>query len=788
MAVEIPVRVIIDAIDNASKNFKSVASQAGNLSDAMKTLGVTGAAVGVAAGLLTRNFVNQAGAMEQNQIAFETMIGSAERATTLLQEMQDFAKQTPFNLPELVEGGKRLLAYNVTAEELIPTMDMLGNITAGVGREKLPQLILAFGQVKAATRLTGMELRQFSEAGVPLLDTLAKQFGVTAKEVSEMVTEGVVGFKDVEKALQTLTGEGGKFHDLMQKQSQSTLGKVSNLEDAWARLSITLGTMLKPATDRVISSMISLTEQIDGFAKKNPELTKNLLTVSGALAAIGAAIVPIAGAIKVLSASITVLRAAWLALAAISTPVITAIGGILAAIGAPVLLTIAAVVAALGLLYVAWTKNWGDIQGKTQQAKDAIGKAVGDMVTWITGIPDKISAVGQRIQAVWNDVATAFGIVIDVARGWDPGAIMDDKTWERFKGFALTLVDIRTRIEEFVAATGSALQALPGQIADGMEQAALRILKFYIEDVPHAWGVAAGTLFKFATETIPMAVAAMGAIITEFVTVQLPAMGEQIAMFFTVTIPAAIQAWIAYMSVAIPAAVESAKAWINDMAESIKQTLIRMKDETLAAIDAWVKQTIASMIRMKDQAFAQAEAMYTGVKDWVNKMIVDTQALLAALPGIVTAKFEEAKTAAWNKAKEIYEGVKVWIDKVVDLFNQIVSAAQRAIDKSREAFSAGFDQGRRQFGGPVSAANSYTVGEAGQETFTPQTAGYITPHGAYAGVGARGGGGPIIQFIINADMIINSPGERRSLAEALYQDLMVVARSHNMTVAEYMGG
>jgi phage-related minor tail protein len=144
---------------------------------------------------------------------------------------------------------------------------------------------------------------------------------------------------------------------------------------------------------------------------------------------------------------------------------------------------------------------------------------------------------------------------------------------------------------------------------------------------------------------------------------------------------------------------------------------------------------------------------------------------------------------AISKAREIYEGVKGWIDKVIDLFNQIVSAAQRAIDKAREAFSAGMNAGKRQFGGPVSAASNYVVGEAGAEGFTPQTAGYITPHGAYAPIGMKGGGGgPTIQFIINADMIINSPAERRGLAEAIYADLVTLARSQNMTVAEMMGG
>lgn len=765
MAVEIPVRVIIDAIDNASKNFKNVASQAGNLGSAINTLGIAGAALGVSAGLLAKNFINQAGAMEQNQVAFETMIGSAERAKNLLQEMQVFAKQTPFNLPELVEGGKRLLAYNVEASDLIPTLEMLGNITAGVGREKLPALILAFGQVKAATRLTGMELRQFSEAGVPLLDTLAKQFGTTAGTIQDMVSAGEIKFKDVEKALQTLTSEGGKFHDLMQKQSQTTVGKISNMQDAWSRLSITLGTRMKPATDAVVNSIINLIEKLDAFAQKNPELTTGILAFSGGVAALGAIILPIAGAIKVFASAFTVLRLAWLAFAAVTGPVITAIGAIAAAIGAPILIAVAAITAAIVALTLAWKNNWFDIQGKTEAAKNWIIAAVTSIGTWIASIPGKVQEMATAAGAAWESFKTATTTAIQSA----------------IDAAVSTLTQMGVAIGNFFV-------ALPGNIANGLAAAGAAIYKFFVQDVPYAWGYAAGIIVKFVTETIPYAFGVLLSWLTNLVTVTLPEIGNQIATFFTVTIPTAIQAWISYMATAIPAAADNAKATMSAMGQSIWATIVKMKDDTIAAIKAWVANAIAQVISMKDQAIANVIAMYNSVKSWINQTISDTQALLSKLPGIVTAQFEAAKSAAVSKAMEIYYGVKGWIEKVIDLFNQIVSAAQNAINKAKEAFSLGFNSGKRQFGGPVSAASSYTVGEAGAEGFTPQTAGYITPHGAYADSRGNGGGGPTIQFIINADMIINSPTERRSLAEAIYRDLVTLARSQNMTVAEMMGG
>ena len=251
------LKVVITADDRASgpiknleNNLKSTQAEFGNTSVA--TQGFGGAITGsiVKANLLIgalkfagekivefgQQAIESTSNFQQSRVAFDTMLGSADKGAKLMEDISDFAMKTPFELPELVDGSKRLLAYNVSAEKIIPTMNALGNITAGVGKEKMPQLILAFGQVKAAGKLTGAELRQFSEAGVPLLDTLAKQFGVTTSAMTEMISDGTVGFNDVEKAIMGMSQEGGKFFGLMDKQSQTFGGRMSNISDQWGRL------------------------------------------------------------------------------------------------------------------------------------------------------------------------------------------------------------------------------------------------------------------------------------------------------------------------------------------------------------------------------------------------------------------------------------------------------------------------------------------------------------------------------------------------------------------------
>lgn len=245
-------------------------SQFGGVIKGALIAGSVAAAAGIA--VLGRSALDAAADFEQTRIAFETMLGSEAKAQKLLKDLQTFAKKTPFNLVELQEGTKRLLAYGIEGEKVIDTMRVLGDITSGVGRDKMPQLILAFGQVKAAGHLTGMELRQFSETGVPLLDTLAKQFNVSTGEMTEMISRGEVGFPAVQQALSSLTGEGGKFFNLMDKQAKTFTGSMSNLQDSWNQLLILLGTVFIPLATQIVQSLTSLLTPIMSVVAGNQSL------------------------------------------------------------------------------------------------------------------------------------------------------------------------------------------------------------------------------------------------------------------------------------------------------------------------------------------------------------------------------------------------------------------------------------------------------------------------------------------------------------------------------------
>ncbi|REC56965.1 hypothetical protein DRF62_02065 [Chryseobacterium piscium] len=183
----------------------------------------------------TKELINVRGEFQKTEIAFSTMLGSADKAKVLMGQMVDLAAKTPFSLKDVSVGAKQLLAFQVPAKDLLDTLTRIGNISAGVS-VPIDRIILAYGQVKAAGRLMGTEMRQFTEAGIPMYAELAKVLKTDETAIKGMIEAGKVGFKDVEQVIKNLTSEGGMFFELMEKQSTSMSGRVSNLGDQWDQM------------------------------------------------------------------------------------------------------------------------------------------------------------------------------------------------------------------------------------------------------------------------------------------------------------------------------------------------------------------------------------------------------------------------------------------------------------------------------------------------------------------------------------------------------------------------
>ena len=180
---------------------------------------------------LVRNVLEVRGQFQQLEVAFTTMLGSADKANDLMSQLVRTAATTPFDLKSVSEGAKQLLAYGTQADEVNGTLIRLGDIAAGLSIP-LNDLVYLYGTTMTQGRMFTQDLRQFQGRGIPIADELAKIFGVTKDKVGELVTAGKVGAAEVQQAIENMTNAGSRFGGLMEKQSHTITGQISNIEDA----------------------------------------------------------------------------------------------------------------------------------------------------------------------------------------------------------------------------------------------------------------------------------------------------------------------------------------------------------------------------------------------------------------------------------------------------------------------------------------------------------------------------------------------------------------------------
>lgn len=239
--------VSADAMNARVKQLSdTTAAKAAEMDQSLLTFAKNGAAyitsylVGQGMTNLLTSIVQVRGQFQQLEIAFETMLGSKSKAHELMQQMEETAAKTPFDLDGVANGAKQLLAYGESADKVNDTLVRLGNIASGLSLP-LNDIVYLYGTTMVQGRLYAADVRQFTGRGIPLVKELAKMYGVTADEINNMVSAGKIGFPDVQKVLNKLTDEGGQFYNLMEKKSKSLTGMISNLGDTWDQVQDHLG-------------------------------------------------------------------------------------------------------------------------------------------------------------------------------------------------------------------------------------------------------------------------------------------------------------------------------------------------------------------------------------------------------------------------------------------------------------------------------------------------------------------------------------------------------------------
>lgn len=210
-----------------------VSSEAARMDNAFSGVAKSVASLGAAwsAQEFVRKVATVRGEFQKLEVAFNTMLGSASKAEALMAQMVHTAAITPFGLNDVANGAKQLLAYGLEAEKVNETLIRLGDIAAGLSIP-LNDIVYLYGTTMAQGRLYTQDLNQFTGRGIPMIAELAKQFGVAESKVKGLVEEGKVGFPEVQKAIESLTDEGGRFGGLMEAQSKTITGQIANIEDA----------------------------------------------------------------------------------------------------------------------------------------------------------------------------------------------------------------------------------------------------------------------------------------------------------------------------------------------------------------------------------------------------------------------------------------------------------------------------------------------------------------------------------------------------------------------------
>lgn len=255
---------------NLSQGMLDAQTKANLLDESLKRVGMTIGGVFTAQKAMefVKTMIDVRQEVENLIISFETLLGSKDKATQFFSELSEYAVNTPLMLNDLAGGAQTMLAFNIEAEKVIPTLKQIGDISMG-DRDRFNSLVLAFSQMSATGKLMGQDLLQMINAGFNPLATISEKTGKSIGQLKDEMSAGAISSEMVAQAFADATAEGGKFHGMLDKQSKGLKGQISNLEGA---------------IDNMFNAMGEKSEGIlTGSVEVASELVKNYEAVGKAL-------------------------------------------------------------------------------------------------------------------------------------------------------------------------------------------------------------------------------------------------------------------------------------------------------------------------------------------------------------------------------------------------------------------------------------------------------------------------------------------------------------------------
>jgi tape measure domain-containing protein len=261
--------------------------------------------------------VKAAADMEAMQQQLSTMLQSDIKGAEMFARIKKMAAQTPFGTQDLMQATNTMLGFGIAQEKVLPLMQQLGDISGG-NKDRFQSLALAFSQVSAAGKLQGQDLLQMINAGFNPLEAISKRTGKSIGQLKDEMSKGAISVEMVEQAMKDATSQGGRFFNMMQKQSKTALGQWSTMQDNLNQALADFGVQIMPYAIKALQSFSKL---LEWFGNLSPATKKTIVVLAGFLAILG----PIISTIGTLITTIASLSTGLSLLATVSGTTATAL-------------------------------------------------------------------------------------------------------------------------------------------------------------------------------------------------------------------------------------------------------------------------------------------------------------------------------------------------------------------------------------------------------------------------------------------------------------------------------
>lgn len=406
----------------ATSGIKGFADKCNKMTGALSTIAAVqlgSVFTGMAGGILNMGIasVQAAAQMRQYEIAFQTMLKSAEAGTQMLRDLQQFAADTPFDVPGVVSAGQQLMAFGFKAEEIIPMLTNLGDAASGLGlgTEGVSRLAYALGQMQTSGKLNAQDMMQLTSAGISAWDMLAQAAGKTVAEMKDLCSKGAI---DSKAAVQTIVaGMNDQFGGMMAKTSDEVAGLLANIEETAGNTSAAVGKYLTEAFN-IKGILKDVSDRLGEFQQKMQTVTEQGKSMGDVIKECVPA--PVIAAIGAFAA----------VLAVVSVAAVATLGAVLG-LSAGIVVAGAAIGAAIALIITYWDDLANAVKAAVQGILDtvviigtAVTEAILGVVRWILDtIGDMWADITGDHNNWFNDFADMLGDAMDAVEDFARKAI-----------------------------------------------------------------------------------------------------------------------------------------------------------------------------------------------------------------------------------------------------------------------------------------------------------------------------------------------------------------------------